>query len=333
MGFSGGDPESHRADAHTHVASHHPGTQPTSRDAFLPPEVVAKGQMELQRRLLVKCVSLAMTSKDFGGNGSSDAGLGLLLVATDLADLELNVADVWDEAEASITGGESVATSGSASSQSSPPPLPLEVSDGGIQLASALKTHNLHGCRQIMQAFKDNLNCNFIDEESGHPLTSLALLFRQKSIVVQLLRRGADPLLRSLKVPRSVLYIAIEIGMLDVVKLIFELNPSIDMNSSITDEEKKGYHPIHVAARYNHGHIVKYLVSKGADIHIKELELGYTPILLALVLKHSWAARELILLGSNLLEAGTAGRTSLFIIAEKVLSSCKFRVTFNFSHV
>lgn len=316
LGFSSGNPDIDRGNAHTHVASHH--TRTDNRDAFLPPEVVACGQRQLQQRLLVKCVSLAMTSKDFGGNGSSDAGLALVLVAADLADLHLNVVDIWIEAEARITGGDSL-----AARPVPPPPVgqstQVEVFDGGMQLAIALKTQNLFACRQIMQAFKEDLNCNYIDTDSGHSLASLALLFRQKSIVVQLLRRGANPLVMSRKVPRTVLYIAIEIGMLDIVKLILELNPTIDINSaSISGEENNGYHPLHVAARYNHGHIVKFLVGKGADLHTKELELGYTPILLALVMKHSWAARGLIVLGSNLLEPATAGRTSLFILAEKV---------------
>lgn len=320
LGFSGGDtPEADRAGAHSHVASHH--TRPDNRDAFLPPEIVAAGQQQLQQRLIVKCLSLAMTSKDFGGNGSSESGLGLILIATELADLNMNLVNVWNEAEAKITDTDEASgvTGQQAASQSSLPSLTrVDISDGGKQLAFALKTQNLLACRQIMQAFKDDLNCNYIDEDdSGHPLASLALLLRQKSIVVHLLRRGANPLLMSRKVPRTVLYVAIEIGMLDVVKLIIELNPTIDLNSPISDEENK-YAPLHVAARYNHGHIVKFLASKGADINMKELELGYTPILLALVLKHSWAARELILLGCNLLESGTAGRTSLFILAEKV---------------
>jgi ankyrin repeat protein len=311
LGFSSEGAEAARANAHTHVASHH--NRADNRDAFLPPEVVAAGQRQLQQRMLVKCVALARTSKDFGENGcscSSDAQLGLILAAEDLAALNLNVVEIWNEAGAEV-GAEALPSSPHSATP------PLAVCDGGLQLAAALKTQNLLACRQIMQAFKNNLNCNYIDEESGHPLVSLALLLRQKSIVVQLLRRGADPLLHSEKVRRTVLYIAIETGMLDIVKLILELNPTIDLNSCIT-EEANGYHPLQAAARYNHGHIVKFLVSRGADIHKKELELGYTPILLALVLAHSWAARELILLGSSLNEPGTAGRTALFILAEKV---------------
>jgi ankyrin repeat protein len=61
--------------------------------------------------------------------------------------------------------------------------------------------------------------------------------------------------------------------MLDVVKLMLELNPNIDINS-IATSEGNGYNLLHTAARYNHGHIVKFLVSRGADMHTKELEWG-----------------------------------------------------------
>jgi ankyrin repeat protein len=105
--------------------------------------------------------------------------------------------------------------------------------------------------------------------------------------------------------------------MLDVVKLILELNPTLDVNVCIT-QEGNDHRPLHTAARYNHGHIVKFLVSKGADMRRKELELGYTPILMAVIMGHSWAARELILLGCDLTAMGGEGRSALFILAEKV---------------
>ena len=307
LGFSDGDSENNRGSAHTHAATHHTRTE--NRDAFLPAEIVAEGQKSLQNRLLVKCVSLAMSPEDAGGSGCDDAGLALILAAADIFDLNINIVDVWWAADAIFR-------------EDDPPqvslPRPEALSDGGKQMADALKTQNWLACRQLMQVLKDDLNCDYIDEDSGHPVTSLALLLRQKAIVVQLLRRGADPLLTSSTVRRTVLYIAIETGMLDVVKLILELNPSIDINTCIT-QESNGYNLLHAASRYNHGHIVKYLVSKGADLNIKELELGYTPLLLAVVMQNSWAARELIALGSPLNEAGLAGRTSLFILAEQVL--------------
>jgi len=307
--FSSDDSDANRSDAHTHAATHH--TRHDHRDAFLPAEIVAAGQLELQNRMLVKCVSLAMSPEDAGGSGATISALALILIANDLSDLNIDIVQVWQSAEAIYNANDA------------PPesvPSVDTVCDGGKQMAGALMTHNWRACRQLMHIFKNDLNCDYVDEKSGHPLTSLALLFRQKDIVVQLLRRGANHMAQSLKLPRTVLYIAIEKGMLDVVKLIFELNPSFDVNTCITGEDN-GYNLLHTAARYNHGHIVKFLVSKGADMSIKELELGYTPLLLAVVMRNSWAARELITLGSNLNEAGPAGRTSLFILAEKVICS------------
>ena len=300
-----------RSGAHIHVASHH--TRADNPDAFLPPELVSAGQHQLQKRLLIKCVSLAMTSKDHGECAILYCSLSLILIADDLCDLNIDISEIWFESLKLTTQGGAVKSSTQPAQLTS---VPVNV-DGSHQLASAMKTQNLMACQQIMQSFKDSLNCNYIDDESGHSLTALALLYRYKSIVVQLLRRGADPMIISPKVNRTAFYIAVETGMLDVVKLILDLHPNIDIDSSLTSEMNK-YNALHVAARYNHGHIVKFLLDRGADMSRKEGELGYTPILLALIFNHSWASRELIARGCKLNESGSAGRTSLFILAEKV---------------
>lgn len=298
-----------RAAAHAHAASHHP--REDHQDAFLPREVVAAGQLQLQRRLLVECLVAAITPPESGENGRLDASLGLFLVSGDLDDLQLSSEEVWTDAEALVTRGLLVPT---PLSHIAPAPS-LVASDGSVQLVSALKTQNLIACQQVMHAFKDSLNCNYVDEEDGIPVVSIALYFRYKSIVVLLLRRGADPLMRS-RDGFSVLYKAIESGMLDVVKLIYELNPTLGVNIPIGGAYE--YHPLHVAAKFNHGHIVKFLCSKDADVHRKEIEWDYTPLSMAVVLQHRWASRELLLQGSSVNVRGRQGRTPLHVLAEKV---------------
>jgi hypothetical protein len=47
---------------------------------------------------------------------------------------------------------------------------------------------------------------------------------------------------------RSVLYIAIEKGWLDVVQCIVELNPTVNLAAPLSNDAGR-YYPIHVAAR------------------------------------------------------------------------------------
>ena len=107
-----------------------------------------------------------------------------------------------------------------------------------------------------------------------------------------------------------------------------------------------------MAARYNHGHIIRGLAKLGADLNIEENEHGYTPLTLALVLGHEWAAIELLKAGTHSLTyslthllnhsltylltysltyllllpgakvrvAARNGRTPMFVAAEKGLS-------------
>ena len=53
----------------------------------------------------------------------------------------------------------------------------------------------------------------------------------------------------------------------------------------------------------------------------EEKEHGYTPLMLALVLAHEWAAAELIKAGAQVRYIASNGRTPMFVAAEKGLSS------------
>ena len=260
--------------------------------------------------MVTKAIVLSKTSAD-SSNMDSRAltALGLIMAAPDLTDVNLKVQDVWNDALC-------LEDKASVSSPSSLPAYTLDM-DGGKVLAEAMKTFNFAACRQALQAFKDTMDVNYMDS-SGFSILSLGVLYNQKEVVSQLLRRGANPMLiNNNERRRTSLHIAIERGMLDAVKLMLELNPSIDINSSVTEESTQ-LNALHVAASYNQGHIAKFLVSQGANLKAKEMEFGYTPVMMSLVLKHSWASRELIILGSDLTVQGDSGRSPLFVLAEKV---------------
>lgn len=206
----------------------------------------------------------------------------------------------------------------------SPTPNPAAIrlsanKHGGLQLANAIIASNSHAIMQIIHSFQDDLDVNYVDTRHGHPVASLAILASQPWAAKLLIKRGANPLKQN-SGGRSVLYIATEAGLLDVVQCIIEANPSINLNEPTTSEIQK-YHPIHVAARYNHGHLINALVGYGADLDPEEKEHGYTPLMLALVLTHEWAAAELIKAGSQVRYLASNGRTPMFVAAEKGLSS------------
>jgi len=159
---------------------------------------------------------------------------------------------------------------------------------------------------------------DYVDQKHGHPLATLAILAGQPHVAVELIKCGADPLVSNIG-GRNVTYIATESGAIDVVRAILDKYPNYNLNTSATTETQC-YHPLHVAARYNHGHIIRLLRERGCDLDPEEGEHGYTPLTLALVLGHQWAASELIKLGCNLRARSLNGRTPMFVAAEKGLT-------------
>ena len=89
---------------------------------------------------------------------------------------------------------------------------------------------------------------DYIDPKLGHPLCALACLSGKAAVALLLLQRGADPTVRNMN-GRTVLYIAVECGLEDVVRCIVDLHPELDLNAPATNEMQQ-YCPIHVAARY-----------------------------------------------------------------------------------
>lgn len=119
---------------------------------------------------------------------------------------------------------------------------------GATQLANALITYNTEAAAQIMHTYQDgNLDVDYTDMKHGHPLCSLALITGQSDIAMKLLKLGADPLKPNTS-GRTVLYMAAEAGLENVIRYILQLHPHLDLNAPITSELQK-YSLTHVAAR------------------------------------------------------------------------------------
>lgn len=259
LGFSSGNTEEDRALSHTHTAQHHPAEELTQRDAFLPAEVVKKGQLETQRQQLVQCIALAMSSKEFAAENQQCISLSLILLEQELKDLGLSVSEVWLLAEERLLGPAKkpspTENEGPAPVENQPlpevpllpRPNPVNVNSGGVQLANALISNNAIAVRQILQAFRETMDVNYIEPVHSYPLTSLAILAKQKDVAQVLIRRGADPTIICRQNGRSILYLTIEAGYLDLLIVIIDKNPALDINMIVTNEGN-GFTMLHVAA-------------------------------------------------------------------------------------
>lgn len=186
---------------------------------------------------------------------------------------------------------------------------------GAKQLANAIITSNAAAIEQILHTYGSKIELDYVDFKYGHPVVALAVLSGLPKVAIDLLERGADPF-KANSSGRSVLYIAIEAGSASVFACVMRLYPHIDTSRPISSEMQQ-YTSVHVAARYNHGHILRSLIRLGADVNVQEKEHGYTPLTLALVIGNEWAARELVLAGANCRKACYNGRTPMFVAAEK----------------
>lgn len=338
QGFASGNTEEDRAASHTHSALHHPSEDPTKRDAFLPLEVIKVGQLERQQSQLVQCVALAMTSKEFATDNRRNIALSLILLHMELSDLHTTAFEIWSRAEISITAppgrvmeshDDSMAASNihfeekkETTEDINPAPhdpnpnLNLHDHSGAAQLANALKQQNPHAVRQILQAFRNDLDINYVEPQNLYPLTSLAILSKQKDVALLLIRRGADPTLMS-RQGRSLFYLVIEAGYLDLLTILLEKHPLIDINMVI-NSEGDNYTMLHTAVRFNQGHIVQFLTTRpGINLNLVESEFQYTPIMLAVIKNYKWSIDVLLNAGADITIPARNGRTPLYVAVEK----------------
>jgi ankyrin repeat protein len=276
-----------------------------------------------------------MTSKEFAADNRIDIALSLILLDLELSDLGTTALEIWTLAEDSLTGrvqDEAVVPVPPRSSleeeeRKDGTETPLALVDGlaemnggggggGPQLANALKQQNPHATRQILQAFRTELDINYVDPVDLLSLTSLAVLCKQKDVALLLLRRGADPTLRS-RQGRMVLYHIIEAGHLDLLTIALEKHPHLDINMVIT-AEGNGFTMLHTAVAYQHGHIVQFLTDRsGIDLNRLEAEHQYTPIMLAVLKGYRWSIDVLLHAGVDVTIPARIGRTPLYLAVEK----------------
>jgi len=324
-----------RGEAHTHAATHNPNVVAENRDAFLPPEIIIEGHQKYRTSKMEAFITMALTSPEFGGVLGTEVPLALISSAAELFAMNLCVFQLWGSASAAVkrgqqtddgdstttstttttttsSGDEQMLSSSTASSSSS-----LSTSNasctafkGAVLLYNAIVSKNTMAVQQILQSFKDQIDVNYIDPVLGIPLVSAAILSHDFELAIKLFDLGADPLIVN-RQGRNSIYLAIEIGAIEILKRF----PDLDLNIPVT-QELHLYQPIHVAARYNQGSVIQYLSGK-VDPNSQEGEHGYTALSLALVLGNEWAARELLAIGANPLLPSSNGRTSMFIAVEK----------------
>ena len=73
---------------------HHPSPVPSERSAFLPQDVLLRGQLEHQQRQISRCLNTLSGTGDAGA-GLVHLALAVLLVARELEDLGISVEELW----------------------------------------------------------------------------------------------------------------------------------------------------------------------------------------------------------------------------------------------
>eukprot|EP00595_Chromulina_sp_UTEXLB2642_P002947 CAMPEP_0196764890 /NCGR_PEP_ID=MMETSP1095-20130614/7128_1 /TAXON_ID=96789 ORGANISM="Chromulina nebulosa, Strain UTEXLB2642" /NCGR_SAMPLE_ID=MMETSP1095 /ASSEMBLY_ACC=CAM_ASM_000446 /LENGTH=674 /DNA_ID=CAMNT_0042121683 /DNA_START=525 /DNA_END=2549 /DNA_ORIENTATION=- len=95
-----------------------------------------------------------------------------------------------------------------------------------------------------------------------------AVLLNDKMSTLQLLLNGANSIMIT-RDNKSAIYIAVEKGFLDIVRLLFQYStqPSVNLNAPITSDGTD-MNALHVACMFNRPHIVLDLLSLGANIYV-----------------------------------------------------------------
>lgn len=191
---------------------------------------------------------------------------------------------------------------------------------GGAAMANAILSDNQMAIKQLSSIPDEEFDFDYLDNRHGHPLASLAILTGKYDLALNLLTRGADPLKHNTS-GRTVLYIAVEAGVAELVVVMLDMlkEKGVDAANIVSTTEVQAYRPLHIAARYNHGRVCELLVARGADLNVKEGEHGYTALTLALVLGHEWSSLILVRAGAQVTVKvkSNNGRSPMFVAAEK----------------
>lgn len=322
-GFDKSDAARDRAEAHRHAATHHPSTDPSERNAFLPADIVCSGNQRFKRERVASVlrgyVDACESVRDIQ---SLENVLSIVLIccSTELQEVGVDIPVMWQLIRPRSYNRQLVRTELSAALASSPDTIRIasETEDvvGGRILSNALLANNSEAARQILCSVSaEHLDVDFFEPIHGHPLLTLSLLTGDLVSAARLVELGANPLLTN-RDGRNAIYISIETANWSIAQKIFGANPSIGVDSVCTTEFAF-YTALHVAVRYNNVEAVNGLLNCGADVNIKEFEYGYTPLALAVALRNDCMYALLKDNRTSLYaEHNPEGRTALFIMCE-----------------
>lgn len=203
-----------------------------------------------------------------------------------------------------------------------------------FQLANAFHQGNHVASGQLVSILGDKLDPNYVCTHCGETLLILALLSEDRAAVSALLSagRGANPLCLvhsgSLREQRSAMYIAIEKGYLDELRLMVPLCDSAkDTKVSFNDSFELTM--LHVAVQYGQVDVISYLLDEvGVDPNTQAGLNPITPVMLAVQMGREDLVALLFSHNASLQCRSMEGRLPLYLAIEKGHVNCiKYLVT------
>lgn len=305
-----------RTSSHEHVATHNMLEE--FKDAFLSPELIVEGQRLFRLNCLIKYVAILLKSFQFSSR--SQIELALVSCRQDLTDLNLDTIEIWNSAIQSVNESNREITEWNSLNLESCDGIPSNSNSSfeskiEVILLNAIISSNKNAALQILSSEKEEIDVDYIDQQSGMSLAMCAVASRQLDVLQALLTKGANLSLRN-SLGRTLIFQIIEFGFLDVLIHVFSLYPNFDINTPITSEVTQ-YFPIHVAVINKHKMIVKLLLERGALVNVVDNQQGYSPLISAILVGEEHLAIDLLMAGSSLYLMTRALRSALFVIAEK----------------
>jgi ankyrin repeat protein len=152
-----------------------------------------------------------------------------------------------------------------------------------------------------------------VEEEGGYSPVAMAILGHNPVSALELLDSGVD-CHRSSRAGRSLIYLATEKGMCDVVRKLVAAGVDVDAPAT---EEANQVRPLHVALLHRQQSMVPALIALKADVDIRESDRGCSPLLLAVLLGDDYSAECLLRAGASPALTTTEGRNAVYCAAEK----------------
>ena len=204
----------------------------------------------------------------------------------------------------------------------------------------SIKYHRMELLKWFIGQYPININCSIVSSISNHCNTLLTLYLINKSVEngnefnpdtmyssitkvgnTSLFFYGINNLHICPSFNTRMLFSSIRNGMIEAVKFILE-NSTLQINT----KDSKQNTPLIDACRSGFIEIVKYLISKGADIHIKNKD-GYSALLFSVVYEQYEIAKYLIDNGANIEDSNKDGRTVLaFAVLKENIPFIKYLI-------